>query len=67
VHFAQRERVTHLPFSSKIRYNIRVAHQIPAKEGGVYMEYAISFLIAVAAGVVCHYVIKWLDGGKGDK
>jgi hypothetical protein len=35
VHFARRERVTHLPFSSKIRYNIRVALQIPAREGGV--------------------------------
>jgi hypothetical protein len=35
VHFARQERVTHLPFSSKIRYNIRVALQIPAREGGV--------------------------------
>ena len=21
-------------------------------------------IVAVAAGVVCHYIIKWLDGGK---
>ena len=23
-----------------------------------------SFLVAVMAGVVCHYIIKWLDGDK---
>nr|DAV53784.1 MAG TPA: hypothetical protein [Caudoviricetes sp.] len=28
------------------------------------MENLISFIVAVAAGVVCHYIIKWLDGGK---
>jgi hypothetical protein len=50
-----------------MRYNINVAHQIPQQEGGVYMEYVFSLLIAVAAGVICHYIIKWLDGGKGDK
>lgn len=26
------------------------------------MENLISFIVAVAAGVVCHYIIKWLDG-----
>ena len=30
--------------------------------GGVRMEFFISYLIAVAAGVACHYIIKWLDG-----
>ena len=24
----------------------------------------VSFLVAVAAGVACHYIIKWLDGDK---
>jgi len=28
------------------------------------MENLISFIVAVAAGVACHYIIKWLDGGK---
>ena len=28
------------------------------------MEFALSFIIAVTAGIVCHYVIKWLDGDK---
>jgi hypothetical protein len=33
---------------------------------GLY--YIASFLIAVAAGVTCHYIIKWLDSNnKGDK
>ena len=28
------------------------------------LEIITSFLVAVAAGVVCHYIIKWLDGDK---
>jgi hypothetical protein len=32
------------------------------------LYYFISFLIAVAAGVACHYIIKWLDDDdKGNK
>ena len=27
----------------------------------VLVEAIISFLVAVAAGVACHYIIKWLD------
>ena len=35
------------------------------QKGGVStMEHVLSFFIAVAAGVVCHYIIKWLDGDK---
>ena len=30
------------------------------------MEFVISFLGAVAAGVVCHYVIKWLDSRNNE-
>lgn len=26
------------------------------------MEYILSFIVTVAAGVACHYIIKWLDG-----
>jgi len=28
------------------------------------MDLALSFIVAVAAGVACHYIIKWLDGDK---
>ena len=28
------------------------------------MEYMISFIVAVMAGVVCHYINKWLDGDR---
>ena len=38
-----------------------LSNRYPATEGGVYMEYVISFLGAVTAGVACHYIIKWLD------
>ena len=24
----------------------------------------LSFLVSCAAGVACHYIIKWLDGDK---
>ena len=34
------------------------------QEGGVHMEIILSFIVAVAAGVACHYIIKWLDGDK---
>nr|DAH10466.1 MAG TPA: toxin [Caudoviricetes sp.] len=30
------------------------------------MEVIITFLVAVAAGVACHYIIKWLDGDHKD-
>ena len=43
-------------------YNLCVAHRYPQQGGGVHMEVFASFLIAVAAGVACHYIIKWLDG-----
>lgn len=28
------------------------------------MEFIISFIVTVAAGVACHYIIKWLDGDE---
>jgi len=28
------------------------------------MEAFYSFLVSVMAGVVCHYIIKWLDGDE---
>ena len=28
------------------------------------MEIILSFLVSCAAGVACHYIIKWLDGDK---
>ena len=43
---------------------ICVTAPIPEQEGGVIVEFIFSFYIAVAAGVVCHYIIKWLDGDK---
>lgn len=31
------------------------------------MEVIVTFLIAVATGVACHYTIKWLDGTQGQQ
>ena len=34
------------------------------QKGGLsVLDVLISFLVAVAAGVACHYIIKWLDSG----
>ena len=38
----------------------------PATGGGVWMETITAFLVAGAAGVACHYIIKWLDSGHKD-
>ena len=29
-----------------------------------HLDHILSFIVAVAAGVTCHYIIKWLDGDK---
>lgn len=34
------------------------------RKGVYWMEVFVSLIVAVAAGVICHYIIKWLDGGK---
>ena len=34
--------------------------------GGVFMEIITAFLVSVAAGVACHYIIKWLDSEHKD-
>jgi hypothetical protein len=34
----------------------------------IALTYIISFLVAITAGVACHYIIKWLDSNdKGNK
>lgn len=35
-------------------------------KGGVFLmiQLFLSFVVAVAAGVACHYIIKWLDGDE---
>lgn len=33
-------------------------------EGVNYMEVIVSFLVAVAAGVACHCICKWLDSDE---
>ena len=43
-----------------------LSNRYPATGGGVFMEFFISFLVAVLGGVACHYIIKWLDS-KDDK
>lgn len=38
---------------------------ILARKGGVSnMDIIASLIVAVAAGVICHLICKWLDGDK---
>lgn len=30
------------------------------------IDFAVSVLVAVMGGVICHYIIKWLDGNDND-
>lgn len=43
-----------------------LSYRYLATGGGVVMEVVISFLVDVAAGVACHYIIKWLDSDRKD-
>ena len=47
-------------------YHIHVTAPRLVRKGGVSMEVFMSFTVAVAAGVACHYIIKWLDSGDND-
>ena len=38
-----------------------LSNRYPATGGGERMSELMSFIAAVAAGVACHYIIKWLD------
>ena len=43
-----------------------LSHQYLATGGGVCVEYIVTFIVTVAGGVVCHYIIKWLDSKHKD-
>ncbi len=43
-----------------------LSYRYLATGGGVWMEILITFLSAVAAGVVCHLICKWLDSRHKD-
>ena len=45
---------------------IPLSNRYPATGGGDFMQILITFLVAVAAGVACHYIIKWLDSDRRD-
>ena len=43
-------------------YNAAVTASYTGDRKEVFpMQEVLSFLVAVAAGVTCHYIIKWLD------
>lgn len=64
--------MTNLYISQSCMFQFVLSHDIltmllpqSATERGVpSLNPIISFLVAVAAGVACHYIIKWLDGDE---
>lgn len=38
-----------------------LSNRYPATGGSDFMQILIAFFVAVAAGVACHCIIKWLD------
>lgn len=51
-------------YARNVYYNYFVTAPRLVQEGGVNMEVLVTFFVTVAAGVACHYIIKWLDGNK---
>ena len=46
---------------------VLLSYPIRQRKGGEPMhEVLLSILAAVVGGVICHYIIKWLDGSKHD-
>ena len=47
---------------------VLLSYPIRQRKGGgtVLTEFLISALVTVVGGVVCHYIIKWLDGDRHD-
>ena len=45
------------------RYNV-IAVDSFQQEGGAHTDYIIAFLISVLAGIVGHFICKWLDRDK---
>lgn len=46
----------------RLCYNDYVALPYRQQEGGEDMETMIALMKSVVAGVICHYICKWLDG-----
>ena len=63
--------MTNLYISQSCMFQYVLSHDIltmllpqSATERGAFIESNHIFLVAVAAGVACHYIIKWLDGDE---
>ena len=55
----------YIPFCSKICYtNYVTASETGDRKEVSHVEALTSLIVAVMGGVICHYIIKWLDGDK---
>lgn len=56
-----------LPIPTRCDMLVLLSYPIRQRKGGVLMyEVLLSIIAAVVGGVICHYIIKWLDSGKHD-
>lgn len=54
-----------IPFCSKVRYTYNVTASDTGDRKEVnHVEILTSLIVAVVGGVICHYIIKWLDSDK---
>ena len=54
-------------FSRHMLYWLCCHPRIRQRKGGVHMIEAVgSILITVVGGIMCHYIIRWLDGDDDD-
>ena len=60
------KKIQVLPIPTRCDMLVLLSYPIRQRRGGENVEKLVSFLIAVMAGVACHYIIKWLDGDHHD-
>ena len=53
-------------YSTHMCYNRKATYLPDKREGGeIRMEgITVSLLVSIAAGIICHYICKWLDEHK---
>lgn len=61
------KKIQFLPIPTRCDMLVLLSYPIRQRKGGETMyEVLLSILATVVGGVICHYIIKWLDGGKHD-
>ncbi len=61
------KKIQVLPIPTRCDMLVLLSYPVRQRRGGEIMqEVLISILAAVVGGVICHYIIKWLDSGSNN-